>query len=229
MRIIADLKIEVSEIIRSKRRTFAIEVHSDARVVVRVPLRASDDLIEKIIHKRRSWIHQKQELARERCRLIPKREFADGEGLMYLGGMYRLKVVEEQAAPLLFNGGFLLSKDHVDRARDLFIGWYRKEAFRKISDRVLYHASVSGIKCGRVNITGAGKRWGSCSPNGNLNFSWRLIMAPLGVVDYVVLHELAHISEKSHSKRFWLKVDELCPDYRLHEKWLNENGHMMVI
>jgi len=223
------MKIEVSEIIRSGRKTFAIEVHSDARVVVRVPLRASNELVEKIIDKRRAWIHRKQEQATERLRLVPRREFADGEGFMYLGGMYRLTVVEGQTAPLLFDGDFLLSRDHVGRARDLFIGWYREEALRKISERVLYHASVSGINYRRVKITGANKRWGSCSPNGNLNFSWRLIMAPLGVLDYVVLHELGHIHERSHSKRFWLKVAELCPDYRTHEKWLNDNGHMLAI
>jgi predicted metal-dependent hydrolase len=223
------MKIEVSEIIRSRRRTFAIEVHSDARVVVRVPLRASNDMVEKIIDKRRSWIHQKQTLARERLRLVPSRGFVDGEGFMYLGGTYRLTVVDGQSVPLLFDGGFLLSRDHAGRARDLFIGWYRQEALRKISERVLYHASVSAINYGRVRVTGAGKRWGSCGPNGSLNFSWRLIMAPLGVVDYVVLHELAHIYEKSHSKRFWLKVAELCPDYREHEKWLNDNGHTLVI
>lgn len=223
------MKIEISEIIRSRRRTFAIEVHGDARVVVRVPLHASNGLVKKIIDKRMSWIHQKQEQARERLRLVPKRGFADGEGFMYLGAMFRLTVVEGQAVPLLFDGGFLLSRDYVGNARDLFIGWYRQEALRKISERALYHASVSGIKYRRVRITGAGKRWGSCSTNGNLNFSWRLIMAPLGVLDYVVLHELAHIYEKSHSKRFWLKVAELCPDFRAHEKWLNNNGHMLVI
>ncbi|MCS7122892.1 MAG: M48 family metallopeptidase, partial [Candidatus Micrarchaeota archaeon] len=81
----------------------------------------------------------------------------------------------------------------------------------------------------RVRITNARRRWGSCSSSNNLNFSWRLIMAPLEVIDYVVVHELVHTRIKNHSKAFWRMVEAVMPDYDRQRRWLRENGHMLKI
>jgi len=86
-----------------------------------------------------------------------------------------------------------------------------------------------GLRYNRIKITNALKTWGSCSHQGNLNFTWRLIMAPLNVVDYVVVHELIHLDEKNHSRTFWEKVEILMPGYKEHKEWLKKNGHILKL
>ncbi|MFN3599629.1 MAG: M48 family metallopeptidase, partial [Aquificaceae bacterium] len=130
-------------------------------------------------------------------------------------------------APLKLEDKFYLSKSALPNAKEVFIKWYKEKAYEKISERVEWYARMAGFKYNKVSITDAEKRWGSCSPKGNLNFSWRLIMAPLRVIDYVVVDELCHLEIKNHSKAFWIKVKTLMPDYRDCEMWLKEYGYLL--
>ena len=102
-----------------------------------------------------------------------------------------------------------------------------KKAQEVFSQRVAYYSSKANSPYKRIRISQARSRWGSCGAKGNLNFSWRLIMAPLEVIDYVVAHEVAHLKIKNHSKHFWLWVEQLFPDYRQQRKWLKTNGHLL--
>jgi predicted metal-dependent hydrolase len=143
--------------------------------------------------------------------------------------MYKLEFVDVSDVSIAFNNGFQISRKYIDTAKDILIAWYKAQACQKISERVDWHSSLSGLKYNKIKISGAQKRWGSCSAKGNLNFSWRLIMAPLRVIDYVVVHELAHLEENNHSKRFWNKIKIMMPDYKEHKEWLKENRHLLVI
>ena len=136
-----------------------------------------------------------------------------------------MKIVDSQEEPLKFENGFYLSQMRY-RAKEVFVKWYKKW-LRKISERVCWYAQKRDFKYRKVNITNAQKRWGSSSSCGNLNFSWRLIMAPLPVVDYVVVHELVHLEERNHAKSFWNKVKMLMPDYEKHKDWLKQNGYLL--
>ncbi len=156
-----------------------------------------------------------------------KKEFVNGEGFLYLGKYYKLYIVKDQTEPLRFENGFYLSESALPNAKEIFIEWYKEQAFRKISERVSFYANAGGFKYKRVGITSTMKRWGSCSSDNSLNFSWRLIMAPLRVIDYVVAHELAHTLEKNHSKNFWSIVKALMPAYKKQEMWLKEHGHLL--
>jgi hypothetical protein len=100
-------------------------------------------------------------------------------------------------------------------------------AYEKISERVEWYAKMRGFKYNKINITNAQRKWGSCSYLGNLNFPWRLVMAPLSVIDYVVAHELVHLEDKSHSKSFWTKVKMLLSDYEKSKDWLKKNGYLL--
>ncbi len=91
------------------------------------------------------------------------------------------------------------------------------------------YSEMTGLIHRSIKITSAKKRFGSCSPNGSLNFSWRLMMAPLNIIDYVVVHELVHIEERNHSKNFWNKVRIILPDYKQSEKWLKDNSQLLTI
>lgn len=101
---------------------------------------------------------------------------------------------------------------------------YRESAREIFRAKAEYYSGVMGVTFGRIAVRDQKTRWGSCSARGNLNFNWRLILAPAGVLDYVVVHELAHRREMNHSARFWAVVEKAMPDYRKYKKWLAENG-----
>lgn len=220
------METEISKIIRSKRKTIALEIKEDASLVVRAPENVSHELICEFVRKKKVWILGKQKLMRTRKAKV-FREFVEGEDFWYLGKIYRLRVVDYQSSPLVFKDKFLLPGRCVDRAREVLIDWYKEQAQRRIKERVELFARVTGVRYGKIKITNAKKRWGSCSVGGNLNFSWRLIMAPLKVIDYVVVHEIVHLSMPSHSKDFWAKVEELMPNYTQPKSWLKENGYLL--
>jgi len=219
---------EVHEIIRADRKTIALQITEEGKLIVKAPLDVSDEVIMRFLQKSRDWIERKLKEVLSRPR-AGKKEFVDGESFLYLGRPYKLHIVENQEEPLKFENGFFLSKKFLPYAREVFISWYKEAALEKISQRVEFYAKMAGLKYGRIRITDAQKRWGSCSVDNNLNFSWRLIMAPLSAIDYVVVHELAHIEEKNHSKRFWRKVKSLMPDYEKYHQWFKENGHLLKL
>jgi len=222
-----DIKIE--KIVRTKRKTIALEVTDNATLIVRAPLRVSESTIRAVIQKHYNWIIKKKKEVEARDPKVRAKEFVNGEGFLYLGKYYKLQIMEDQIEPLKFENAFYLSKKALPQAEKVFIEWYKKEALEKITKRVQFYAKMGGYNYSRINITNAQRRWGSCSSKGNLNFSWRLIMAPLSVIDYVVVHELVHLEEKNHGKAFWTKVRILMPDYQKHESWLKNNGHMLKL
>ncbi|ABS60367.1 MULTISPECIES: M48 family metallopeptidase [Fervidobacterium] len=222
-------EIKIEKIIRSKRKTVALQITDNGTLIIRVPFNLSEESIWKIINKHKNWIYKnKQEIDARDPKILPK-EFVSGEGFLYLGKYYKLHVVEKQDVPLKFENGFYLSKDVLNDAKNVFIDWYKKAAYEKITERVNWWAQKRGFKYNKINITNAQKRWASCSYKGNLNFSWRLIMAPLSVIDYVIVHEIVHLEEKNHSKAFWVKVKALMPDYKKYEDWLKKNGYLLKL
>jgi len=219
--------IDTASIIRSKRRTVALVITDDARLVIRAPLYAPANFIQRFVDEKKPWIRRKLAEAEARPKL-PARKFADGEKFLYLGSAYPLSIVDAADNVFLFDEGFYLSRLHYGSARELFTGWYRERAFTEIKGRLDRYSALSALRYDKFNITGARSKWGSCAGRGNLRFSWRLIMAPLHVIDYVVVHELAHIERKDHSKHFWSKVSELFPGYGESREWLTQNGHLLV-
>jgi len=224
------MDIIIDEIIRSRRKTIALQVSHDARLIVRVPYSISEKLIKKVIHEKRLWILKKQEQAKEKYKKVYSKEFVNGEGFLFLGNSYKLYIVDNCEFSLIFNNeNFFLSKKFLNKAKDVFIKWYKEQSYKKFLERVEFYSKVSGITYNKLKITNARKRWGSCSSKGNLNFTWRLIMAPLQVIDYVIVHELVHIKEKNHSKNFWNNVRIILPYYKTQKKWLKKNGHLLIL
>jgi len=223
------MKIEIEKIIRSKRKTIALQITDNATLIVKAPLETNEEVINKVITKHLRWIEKKKNEVLSRDPQFTKKEFLNGEGFLYLGKSYKLYIVNEQDMPLKFDNAYFLLKDYQPMAKQLFINWYKEKAYEKISERVQWYARKRGFTYNKISITDANIRWGSCSPKGNLNFSWRLIMAPLSVIDYVVVHELAHLEQKNHSKAFWNIVKMLLPDYEKSKDWLKNNGYLLKI
>ena len=148
---------------------------------------------------------------------------------MYLGNYYKLCISAAGSAGLCFDNEFLLPQGLLDKAKEVFIKWYKDRAKEIIKERVDLYSEGIDSAYSKIRITNANSRWGSCSVKGNLNFSWRIIMAPLEILDYVVVHEMVHLLEKNHSKRFWDKVGTYFPDYKKCRKWLKEEGFSLAI
>ncbi len=221
--------MRADKILRSKRRTIALEITPDASLIVRAPHRVEEGFIRDLLLRKRSWILRKQEDARRRQshRTLP-RQFVRGETFLYLGQTYPL-VFEETGLPFFDGECFRVCPHSQDRLREIFVRWYRDQAAGFFSQRVAFHAARMGLRFPPVRISGARKRWGSCSPRGKLSFSWRLIMAPLRVIDYVVIHELAHIPVRNHSGEFWNLLGSFMPDFKNQKKWLFENESILLL
>lgn len=221
-------EFEIEKIVRSKRKTIALEVSDKATLIVKAPYYVSNKTIDEVIQKHIKWIRKRIEIVRTQERSFPK-EFVSRESFLYLGRTYKLSLVKEQKETLKFDNAFYIREDMQPFARGIFINWYRDTAQKFISERVNYYSNFAGIKYNKVKITSAMKRWGSCSRNGNLSFTYRLVMAPVSVIDYVVVHELCHIIEHNHSKRFWEHVKVILPDYKDAQEWLREKEQTLVI
>jgi len=221
--------MKIDEIIRTKRKTIAIIVEIDGRVIVRAPLHASEADLVRLVSQKESWIKRKQAQVRRQYPGLPAKRFINGESFYYLGEQYELLIVDRSRPQLLLNERFELSRDVLAHAEEVFTGWYREAARRVISERATLIAGDNNLQFERIRITSARTRWGSCNSRGGLNFAWRLVMAPLPVIDYVVLHELVHTQVKNHSRTFWSKVKSIMPDYRQRYDWLKRNGYLLTL
>ncbi len=207
-----------------------MEITRDARLVLRVPLKAPMRLIEEFISRKRSWIERTRKIVKERFEKFSPKRFSDGEEFLYLGKSYKLNIVDEEDI-LILNGNFRLPRKYLGRTKEIFTDWYKEEALKIIPERVRWFAQAAGAdyQYRDVKISRAEKRWGSCSPQGRLRFSWRLIMAPPEVIDYVVVHELVHVKEKNHARAFWGRVESILPSYKKQTAWLRENEHLLAV
>lgn len=218
--------MNIDKLIRAKRRTIALIIERDGSLTVRAPKRATLRDIEGFIHEKKDWIIR----SREKMKAIvepPQKQYMDGETFLFLGQDYELRLVPPQRPALKFDGGFTLGISARERGERMFTQWYKTQAMNIFSERVNHFAALRGFSPKQVKVNSAKTRWGSCSSNGTINFTWRLVMAPLEVIDYVVLHELAHLKIKDHSPRFWKLVETLCPSFKRQRKWLKDNGEKL--
>lgn len=222
--------IDVDKVIRSRRRSIAAEIDEQGRLVIRAPHWVSERYILSFIDERRRWIMRNQESARRKWLERPHYRFIDGEKFLYLGKFYELKIQRSPYHRLkLADGHFVLSDLYANQARKEFVGWYRDRARSEIAERVRFYAFLAGVRHGKIRINQARRQWGSCSIDGNLSFTWRLVMAPMHVIDSVVVHELVHLKIKNHSPRFWREVRSLFPRYDEADGWLEENSHRLTL
>jgi predicted metal-dependent hydrolase len=216
------------KLIRSKRRTIALAITADASLIVRAPMNTPVSYIERLIESKLNWIRQTAAKISSRPRAIAH-EYVEGESFLYLGKTYELRFDKKAAKKFDFKSAFILSSREKKDTRAVLISWYKAEAKKQITERVELYARRSGLSCSSIKITTANRRWGSCSTTGNLNFSWRLIMAPLWVIDYVVVHELAHLEHKNHSDSFWARVKIMYPSFEKAKTWLRANEGVLNI
>jgi predicted metal-dependent hydrolase len=218
------------ELIYTRRKTLGIAVHPDKRVTVRAPLGSSLADVEAVVHKKSRWIRKKQQEFEEYPPALPPRLYVSGETHLYLGQSYRLLVSEDKSEGVALANGrlFLQVRDKTDLARKskLLEKWYRQQAkiiFRERLEAVYPRAAHFGIPYPEMKIRKMKKRWGSCSTKGTILLNLRLIQTPKVSIDYVIIHELAHLKEHNHSRAYYNLLDRLMPDWREQRELLNRS------
>jgi predicted metal-dependent hydrolase len=218
---------QISRIIRSQRKSFGLEITPDGQLIVRAPKSASDAQIQAVIAQKAAWIAKaRARLAAQYPDLTPK-TFSPSETFWYLGEQYPLRLVDRQRPLLDLDGAFHLARHAHSQAKQVFIAWYREETRHITQELIADYAKRFNLKVNGVRITSARTRWGSCSGKGNLNFTYRLCMAPLEVIEYVVVHELAHLKVPNHSRAFWAEVANMYPSYQKQRAWLKQHGYRL--
>ncbi|MDJ0597504.1 MAG: SprT family zinc-dependent metalloprotease [Crocosphaera sp.] len=213
----------------SRRKTLTITVERDRSIVVKAPTGTDPDKIRKILESKKQWLYEKIH-HEQKYRLPlhpPGKELVNGESLPYLGRYYRLELVEGDTEVKLINNRFQVPKTQAEKRGEVFKNWYIQKAKENILPRVKIYAKRLGVTFNKAKITDSKYRWGSCTPKDNLTFNWRLVKAPMFVIDYVVVHELAHLIEPNHTPRFWNIIKSQITNMEKAKKWLKDNGQML--
>jgi predicted metal-dependent hydrolase len=190
-------------VVRSDRRSTAIYIERDGSVLVRAPRALDDAKLSKLVEKKLPWIYRNLALWEELNRDAPKREFVSGETFYIEGQPCTLDVRPEADFPLSLVGTRLvLRSDARPRAEGLLRALYRQRGYERLPSLVARFARQMNVQPGRLRVWELMNRWASCSAAGNLNFHWRAMALPLDVLEYLVVHELAHLTHRNHTKEF---------------------------
>ncbi len=196
-----------------RRRTVSIAIDPSEGVVVTAPGATSMARLDNVVRAKARWIVQ--HLGRQPGEGRAAREFVSGETFLYLGRQVRLRVVRAEETRVALSRGNLVveSADLSPLAvRRALVAWYRRRAGERLPERVSAWAKKMGIEPPAVLIREQRRRWGSCDPKGNLRFNWRIVQAPMRLVDYVVAHELVHRTHRHHTTEFWSALEEVLKD-----------------
>lgn len=221
-------EIKINQLIRSNRKTVSITITKKAEIIVRAPSHICDRVINEIVRKKSSWINKKLATFKP----ANEKKFTNGEFFLFLGKEYCL-INDEQSdlpdihmnIPRIEGTDIVIHSPLPSETKEVMISWYKKQAASIIPERCFFISKKTGITFSTIKISDAKKRWGSCGLRGSLNFAWRLVMCPMEIIDYVIIHELVHIEIRNHSRMFWKKVESFMPDYREKDLWLKNNSY----
>src|SRR5690554_2181202 len=213
----------------SNRKTLNISVERDRSIIVRAPRYLTPEKIEEIVQSKRQWIKEKLNHAQKYPLVLESKEFVSGETLMYLGRNYQLLIIDEEIEGIEFDQRFKISKSNQSKANELFKKWYLKQALKKIEPLAKKYAKSLGVEYNEFKTSEMKYRWGSCTPANNIIFNWRIIKAPMYVLEYLVAHELVHLIENNHTPRFWNILSIQVPNYEKAKNWLKKNGQLLEV
>lgn len=221
------MQVKYETVFSSKRKTISLTVERDNSIKVYAPSGTCEEKLKKAVENKKFWLYQKLNSTKKTNLVSLSKEYVSGESFLYLGRNYQLELVDSDET-LKFLNRFYLSKNQKNKAKDLFDAWYKEKAKEKIVPTVKEYSKKMGVEYKDIKFTKMTYQWGSCSVDGVLNFNHNIIKAPRFVVDYVVVHELAHLVELNHSENFWRIIRAQLPKYEIAKKWLVENGVRLI-
>lgn len=219
---------------KEPRNDVKISVNLINGVEIYTPENIDDAKLNQIATQKAPWISKKLQELNEVHTTVQSKEFVSGEKLPYLGRHYRLKVHKEAIPKASFQfkqGRFIASVPRVwsqdqiqEHLEQKLIHWYRDHGFKKINERAKEYQSMLGVEPRSLQLKTQHKRWGTCTPNGDIYLNWRIVMAPVRVIDYIIVHELAHLIVPQHNDNFWRIVRTTLPHYMEAKEWLRVHG-----
>lgn len=210
---------------KSKRKTLSIYVERDGTVSILAPQDITEEKLVAVVKAKQYQIYKYLAEWKAANAAQIERKYVNGQSFLYLGRNYRLEIVPDQLAPVQLKGGrFLLRRNDVPKAKMHFIAFYKKKLLPRIKERIEYFQEQMGVEPTRIRVMELQNRWASCNAQGNLNFHWKCAMAPVEVLDYTIVHEMAHLLHLNHTTAFWNEVDKIIPNYRDHIAWLKAHG-----
>lgn len=218
------------QLLRTKRRTVSVSIDPSGKLTVRAPLKLPEAQIEAYLDEKSEWIDSKIKLAQSLPQ-YPDLSVEEGSQIYYLGEELTVTKKGKYAHCTKPTHNFVdatltLPDDFtVEDLRE----WYRDRAERVITERVSHWCRETVTSCNGVKIGNAKSRWGSCSASNYLIFTWKLILCPIEIIDYIVVHELAHTVQKNHGHTFWNMVELYIPDYMEKNKWLKRNRNIIEV
>jgi predicted metal-dependent hydrolase len=210
------------KLLRSNRKTIAIHITKEGEVQVRAPFKAKQKDIDDFVTLKRDWIERHLRRIKEAQGSRLNFELNYGNQLRLMGK--KILLVARKGDKVGFDGQcFYLPPNFPPcEIKKVVISLYKQIAKQVLTDRTFAYAGELGVMPTAVKVNSAKTRWGSCSSKSSINYSWRLIMATNEIIDYVIVHELAHINELNHSPQFWAIVEYILPDYKKRQKKLKE-------
>ena len=221
------MKIAYRIVFSEKRKTISLIVERDKQIIVHAPLNTPNDTIEKAVNSKKFWLYKKLNYTKKDTTYTLQKEYVNGESFLYLGRNYLLEFVDSKEE-IKFLNRFYISKDSKQKAKKLLDQWYREKAKEKIGSIISEFSVKMGVTCKATKFTKMQYQWGSCSVDKTININYNLIKAPRFVINYVVVHELAHIIELNHSDEFWSLVKAQLPQYEQAKIWLIDNGDKLL-
>lgn len=218
--------IEPDRIVRSNRKTLALTINRLGEVIVRAPLRISEEKIKAFVLEKQGWL-QKQKRKMDRAGIELPPIDLEGYGLLLLGETYPIHLYKGAVIRLDYQTKELFLPEK--NAKKRLVSWIKENALRIFTAQTEKWAKEMGVSFQSVSLSSAKTRWGTCSGDNKIRYTYRLMYAPWAVIDYVIVHELAHIKHKNHGKGFWTLVESYLPDYKSRRKWLKERGALMEI
>ncbi|MBF6597459.1 MAG: M48 family metallopeptidase [Fermentimonas sp.] len=213
-------------LVKSSRKSIGIIVQTDGSVVVRAPHRATKKEIDDVINKRINWILKHKKKFEERGPTYSKREFVDGEKHLFLGKMYIMRVTVGAFNNVTINGEFIdVACKNEDLVKYLMEQWYRQMANKLMPQLMMSIVdkfnSLYDISPNKISLKNMKSRWGSCSSKANISMNIKLIKSTESCIEYVIAHELCHLIQMNHSKKYYSLLTEFMPDWKERKKSLD--------
>ncbi|OGG15479.1 hypothetical protein A3D77_06540 [Candidatus Gottesmanbacteria bacterium RIFCSPHIGHO2_02_FULL_39_11] len=212
------------ELIRSHRSSLSLQINLHGKLVVKAPHLMPMFLINRFVNEKSEWI-DKHLKGVQKSYVNRLEEMQEGNEFLYLGNLYKLEIgnyKEVTVGDKLYFPKFLSF-----RLKKEVTEWYIRQAKKIITQRVIYYSAIMKKNYKSIIYSDTTSKWGSCSVDNRLQFNWRLIMSSILVLDYVVVHELVHTTEKNHRRKFWKEVEKYKPAYKQYIKWLKENSYRL--
>lgn len=225
---------------QEKSKDVAISVGLGEGIRVSAPIGIELTQLDKILYKKAPWIIKKKAALEEIEVPAAPKEFISGEKFSYLGRNYRLKVhryYNIKNTTLNFKQGRFIAEvpaSMADSEKETnlklsFKDWYTLHGSKKVEERLQIYCPKMQLEPSDVVIKEQQKRWGTCTSDGTIYLNWRIMMAPMQIIDYVLVHELAHLKHQNHSPEYWRFVRSILPDYEHRKEWLRINGPTLIL